>query len=94
MTRLDLFLRNTGLIKQRSQAKKACDEGRVRLDGSVAKASQSVYPGVRLCLELDHRVVELEVVAVPVRPAARADRQKYYSVISDEPFSASQDLEF
>ena len=37
MARLDLFLRNTGLIKQRSQAKRACDDDRVRVDGKPAK---------------------------------------------------------
>jgi ribosomal 50S subunit-recycling heat shock protein len=94
MTRLDLFLKNTGLVKQRSEAKRACDAGRVRIDGNVAKASQSVSIGMRIDLELEHIMLEFEVLSVPQRPAPRADRGSHYCVISQERRDPSRDLEF
>ena len=55
MTRLDMFLKHTGLIKQRSQAKRACDDGRVVLVGpsgeKTAKASQAVHVGERVLMQ-------------------------------------------
>ncbi|MYF92790.1 MAG: RNA-binding S4 domain-containing protein, partial [Gemmatimonadetes bacterium] len=36
--RLDIFLKNTGLIKQRSEAKRACDAGQVQIGGRQVKA--------------------------------------------------------
>ena len=36
--RLDIFLKNTGLIKQRSDAKRACDAERVQIGDQPAKA--------------------------------------------------------
>ena len=40
--RLDMFLRNSGLVPRRPQAKQACDMGLVRLDGHAAKPSSEV----------------------------------------------------
>ncbi|SVE16432.1 uncharacterized protein METZ01_LOCUS469286, partial [marine metagenome] len=45
VTRLDIFLKNSGLFKQRSGAKQACVEGRVRVGGQTAKASHSLAIG-------------------------------------------------
>ena len=69
MTRLDMFLKHTGLIKQRSQAKRACDDGRVVLIGpsgeKTAKASQAVHVGERVRIETMTRRIEVEVLALP-----------------------------
>ena len=94
MARLDDYLRNTGLIKQRSEAKRACDEGRVLVDGQQAKASRPVRPGEVICLDLPDRYVEAEVLDVPERPSARADRARYCRILRRETRDPYADLSF
>ncbi len=94
MPRLDAYLRNTGLIKQRAQAKQACDAGRVRVDGRLARPSHELHPGARIALDLPDRVVELEVRAVPPRPVARRCRDQYYRLVREDPRDPFADLEF
>lgn len=43
--RLDKFLKNSRIIKRRTVAKEACEQGRVEVNGKVAK------PGVELKLD-------------------------------------------
>ena len=43
--RLDQFLANAGCIPRRTQAKQACDEGLVEVDGKVARPATSVQVG-------------------------------------------------
>ena len=43
--RLDKYLKVTRLIKRRTVANEACDNGRVTLNGKVARASAEVKPG-------------------------------------------------
>ncbi|MDA0336082.1 MAG: S4 domain-containing protein [bacterium] len=77
MSRLDAFLRNTGLFKARTQARRACDEGRVLFNGVAARGSHPVHVGARLSVETgDHRI-ETEILEVPERPVARNQRDRY-----------------
>lgn len=77
MSRLDTFLKNTGLFKTRSQARRACDEDRVRVAGEPAKGSRSVRIGEHLEIDTGAHLVEVEVQQVPQRPVARAQRPRY-----------------
>ncbi|HCL26952.1 MAG TPA: RNA-binding protein [Candidatus Latescibacteria bacterium] len=87
MARLDAFLKNTGLFKARTQARRACDEGRVLMDGEAARGSRIVHVGARLLVETaDHRV-EAEVLDVPERPVARSRRASYLSELRREPLA-------
>jgi len=84
MSRLDAFLKNTGLFKARTQARRACDEGRVLLNGTPARGSRTVHVGARLVVETgDHRV-EVEILEVPERPVARSQRDRYLAQRSRE----------
>ena len=40
--RIDKFLKNSRLIKRRTVAKDACDQGRVSVNGKLAKAGTEV----------------------------------------------------
>ena len=98
MMRLDMFLKHTGLIKQRSQAKRACDDGRVVLIGpsgeKTAKASQAVHVGERVRIETMTRRIEIEVLALPERTPARSERQRFYRLLSEEQIDPFADLSF
>ena len=43
--RLDKFLKNSRLIKRRTVAKEACDNGRIEINGKTAKAGSIVNEG-------------------------------------------------
>ena len=92
--RLDIFLKNTGLIKQRSEAKRACDAGRIQIGGQQAKASHVVIIGEQILIETDARLLDIEVLSIPARPPSRCDRHRFYRVIRDEHRDPYDDLSF
>lgn len=77
MSRLDAFLKNTGLFKARTQARRACDEGRVLVDGETARGSRPVRCGEVLVIDTDHQRIEAVVLDVPDRPVPRTRRDRY-----------------
>jgi ribosomal 50S subunit-recycling heat shock protein len=81
--RLDLFLKTSRLIKQRSVAKAACEKGRIRVDGRVAKASHQVRPGERLTITSPTRELEVEVLEIPQGSVSRARARELYRSISE-----------
>ena len=92
--RLDLFLRNAGLIKQRSQAKRACDEDRVQVDGKPARPSHEVRSGQVISIWGATQWTEAEVLALPARPAPRKERCRYLRVLHAEARDPDEDLRF
>ena len=62
--RLDKYLKVSRLIKRRTVANEACDNGRICVNGKVAKASYEVKPGDRIEIALGNRTVAVEVVQV------------------------------
>ena len=62
--RLDKYLKVSRLIKRRTVANEACDNGRIRVNGRVVKASYEVKPGDRLEISLGERTVAVEVLVV------------------------------
>ena len=62
--RLDKFLKVSRLIKRRTVANEACDNGRISVNGRVVKASYEVKVGDRIELNLGARTVAVEVVQV------------------------------
>ena len=62
--RLDKFLKVSRLIKRRTIANEACDNGRVSVNGRVVKASYEVKVGDRLEITMGARTVAVEVVQV------------------------------
>jgi len=65
--RLDLFLKLTRIIKQRTLAKQACDSGAVTVNGATVKPGVAVQQGDRLRIDLPSYFVEAEVLEVPQR---------------------------
>ena len=82
--RLDLFLKNTGLIVRRAVAKRACDEGLVEVNGKSAKASHPTREGDRIVLRVRTRVTEHEVLRLPARAVPKPEREEYVRLVSSE----------
>ena len=62
--RLDKYLKVSRLIKRRTVANEACDNGRVSVNGKVVKASYEVKPGDKIEISMGPRTVAVEVVQV------------------------------
>ncbi len=62
--RLDKYLKVSRLIKRRTIANEACDNGRVSVNGRVVKASYDVKVGDRLEITLGARTLAVEVLQV------------------------------
>ena len=62
--RLDKYLKVSRLIKRRTVANEACDNGRVSVNGRVVKASYEVKVGDRLEITMGPRTIAVEVVQV------------------------------
>ncbi len=77
--RLDKYLKISRLIKRRTVANEACDNGRVTLNGRVARASAEVRPGDIIGISFGNRETKVEVLAVQetVRKEAAADMFRY-----------------
>ncbi|MBI2503665.1 MAG: RNA-binding S4 domain-containing protein [Candidatus Latescibacteria bacterium] len=84
MARLDLYLKNSGLFRQRSAARRACDAGQVWVAGQPAKASREVRVGEVLRLCAPDSELEAEIVAIPDHPVPKKERQRYCRIIRVE----------
>jgi ribosomal 50S subunit-recycling heat shock protein len=82
--RLDVFLKRTGLVKQRTQAKLICDRGRVAVDGNKAKAGKEIGAGRVIGLDLSREYIEIEVLELPDRNFKRQPGEAFYRVVRHE----------
>ena len=62
--RLDKYLKVSRLIKRRTVANEAGDNGRISVNGRVVKASYEVKVGDRIEIAMGARTVAVEVVQV------------------------------
>ena len=62
--RLDKYLKVSRLIKRRTVANEACDNGRISVNGRVVKASYEVKLGDRIEITMGSRTVAVEVLQV------------------------------
>ena len=62
--RLDKYLKVSRLIKRRTVANEACDNGRISVNGRVVKASYDVKVGDKIEIALGNRTVAVEVLAI------------------------------
>ena len=76
--RLDKYLKVSRLIKRRTVANEACDNGRISVNGRVVKASYDVKVGDRIEISMGARTVAVEVLEVSdnVRKDAAAGMYK------------------
>ena len=62
--RLDKYLKVSRLIKRRTVANVACDNGRISVNGRVVKASYDVKVGDKIEISMGTRTVAVEVLEV------------------------------
>ena len=79
--RLDKYLKVTRLIKRRTVANEACDEGRVVVNGKPARASYDVKVGDKIEINLGQRPLKVRVLNV-TEYATKDNAADNYEVIS------------
>ena len=62
--RLDKYLKVSRLIKRRTVANEACDNGRISVNGRVVKASYEVKIGDKIEIGLGTRTIAVEVLQI------------------------------
>jgi len=83
MMRLDKFLKISRLIKRRTLAKEIADQGRITVNGNVAKASTSVQPGDELSIRFGHKIVTVRIN--DIRETVKKDEATtLYSILKEE----------
>lgn len=82
--RLDVFLNTCRLVKRRSEARRACDNGIVTVDGQPAKAGRELRVGQRVCIAFTDRLIEFEIAALPRGNVSKRDAPACYRVIREE----------
>ncbi len=78
--RVDKFLKNARVIKRRTVAKTACDQGRVKINGQIAKAGDKVSVGDQIEINFGTQTVVIEVLEVRDN-VAKNDAEKLYRMI-------------
>lgn len=87
--RLDKFLKVARLVKRRTLAKEVSDQGRIVLNGRVAKPASEVKAGDTLELSWGGKRVTLVVVETRENVRA-AEAKELYRVVKEEPLGGSR----
>lgn len=78
--RLDKYLKVSRLIKRRTVANEACDNGLVSVNGKPARASYEVKVGDQIALRFGARTLTVEVLSVK-ETVKQADAAALYQEI-------------
>ena len=82
--RLDSFLSEVRLIKRRTQAKIACENQIVLIDGMVAKPGKEVKKGQIVTINFTNRTLEVEILEIPSKNVKKEEAKDFYRVIREE----------
>jgi len=78
--RLDKYLKVSRIIKRRTVACDACEQGKVSLNGKVAKPSATVKEGDVIEITFGEKTLKVRVELV-TEHALKGDAQNMYTVI-------------
>ena len=79
--RLDKYLKVSRLIKRRTVANEACDNGRVWINGRVAKASVDVKVGDEILIQFGNKETKVRVTDV-AETVRKENAKEMYEFIS------------
>lgn len=81
--RLDKFLKVSRIIKRRTVANDACDSGRARINGRVAKAGTQVKQGDVVTLFFGDKEFSFRILQINEN-AKKQDCSEMYEVIDEQ----------
>ena len=89
--RLDKFLNVSRIIKRRTLAKEISEDGRIEVNGRVAKAGTSLSVGDELVIRFGRAIVTYEVLQLNEK-ARKEDAEGMYKVINEEKIEKETDF--
>lgn len=81
--RIDKFLKVSRIIKRRQVAKDVADQGRILINGKVAKSSSKVSVGDKIEIRFGHKLATFEVLML-MDSTKKVDAEKMYRLVSEE----------
>lgn len=81
--RLDKFLKVSRLIKRRTLAKEVTDQGRVKVNDNLAKASTTVKEGDTITIRYGQKQVTVQVLTIK-ETSKKEEASKMYTILSEE----------
>ena len=78
--RLDKYLKNSRIIKRRTVAKEACEQGRVEVNNKVAKPGLELKEGDTIKITFGNNVLCVRVLSL-AENVRKEDAQDLYEVI-------------
>lgn len=79
--RLDKYLKNSRIIKRRTVAKDACEQGRVEVNGKIAKPGLELKIDDEITITFGSNILRVRVVSMPDN-VRKDDAQSMYEVIN------------
>lgn len=79
--RLDKFLKVSRIIKRRPVAKKIANEGRITVQGRVAKSSTQVSPNDKVMIKFGNKTLTIQVDQI-LQTTKKSDASRMYTVLS------------
>jgi len=76
--RIDKWLKSARIYKTREEAGRACDMGRVKLNGQEAKPSKEVKVGDELIIKVEKHYRTLQIKEIPTRGLSAKDARSAY----------------
>jgi ribosomal 50S subunit-recycling heat shock protein len=87
--RLDKFLKVSRLVKRRTLAKEVSDQGRVEVNGRVAKAGTSVSVGDELTIHFGNQTLRVRVQSLK-ETTRKSEAGELYELLETIPVKRSQ----
>jgi ribosomal 50S subunit-recycling heat shock protein len=84
--RLDKFLKVSRVIKRRTLAKEVADNGRITVNGRVAKSSTKLETGDLIAIQFGNKIVEIKVLELH-DSTKKEDAQNMFELISETPLN-------
>lgn len=81
--RIDKFLKVSRLIKRRTLAKEVADQGRIEINGLVAKASSTVTVGDTIAIRFGQKIVTVSVDMIK-NTTKKEESESMYTIVSEK----------
>lgn len=78
--RIDKYLKNTRIIKRRTVAKEACEQGRIFINDKMSKPGSEVTEGDIIKISFASKTLQIEVLDT-MDSQRKEDAEKMYRVI-------------
>lgn len=82
--RIDKFLKISRVIKRRTEAKYACDNNCVKLNGKITKAGDKVKIFDKIEIRFRHKIMEIEVLKIPTDNVSILSAHQLYRIIKEK----------